>query len=98
MCNPCPQIILLPISPTAQFAAPLRAATPVELHRRTLDTPKGTEHTTVSRQRTQQFATPFALVEKDARVGGHFFLCGDSAFGARDDGVQRYFHGDSNEV
>jgi hypothetical protein len=80
------------------FAARLCTATLIELHRRTFDTPKGTENTAVSRQRTQQFATSFALVEKGAGVGGHFFLCGDSAFGARDDGAQRYIHGDSNDV
>src|SRR5258708_27539814 len=83
-----------PNGPTAKFAARLRAATPFELYRRTFHAPEGTEHATISRQRTQQSSTAFALVEENARVGGHFFLCADAAFGARDDGSKRYFHGD----
>jgi hypothetical protein len=64
-----------------------------ELHRRTFNAPKGTKHAAIARHWLKQFTTPFALVEKDARVGGHFFLRGGATFGAGDDGVQRYFHG-----
>jgi len=79
-------------------AITLRTAPFVELHGRTFDAPKRTEHTAIARHRPKQFATPFALVEEDARVGGQFFRCGGSAFGAGDDGAQCYFHGDSNDV
>jgi hypothetical protein len=40
--------------------------------------------------------TPLALVEKDARVGGHFFLGGGSTLWTGDDGVQCHFHGVSD--
>jgi hypothetical protein len=80
------------------LAASLRTATLFELDGRTLDAAKGTEDAAVARQWLQQFVTPLALVEEDARIGGHFFLCVDSAFRAGDDGVQRYFHGASNDI
>src|SRR6267142_413451 len=64
----------------------------LELHRRALDASERTEHTAIARRRLEQFATPFALVEIDARVGGHFLDRGSPALGTRDGGVQRYFH------
>jgi hypothetical protein len=80
------------------LATVLRTATLFELHRWTFDAPKGTEHAAIACQWLKHFVTPFALVEEDARVGGHFFFCGESAFWAGDDGAQCYFHGDSNDV
>ena len=73
-------------------------AAPLDLHRRTFDAPEGTEHAAIARQWLKHFVTPFALVEEDARVGGDFFFCGESAFWTGDDGTQYRFHGDSNDV
>jgi hypothetical protein len=74
-------------------AIALRTTTLFELHGRALDAPKGTKHAAIARQWPKQLVTPLALVEEHARVGWHFFLCGEAAFGACDDGVQGYFHG-----
>ena len=76
----------------------LRTATLFELDGRTFHAAKGSGDAAIARQWREQLVTPFALVEKDARVGRHFFLCGGSAFRAGDDGVQRYFHGVSNDI
>jgi hypothetical protein len=69
-----------------------------ELHWRTFDAPKRTKYTAITRRGTQQPVTPLALVEKDARIGGHFLVCGGATPGTGDDGAKRYFHGHSNDV
>ena len=70
----------------------------MELHRRTFDAPKRADDAAIARHRPKYLATAFALVEKDARIGGHLFFGGGSAFGAGNDGLEHDFHGISNDV
>jgi hypothetical protein len=70
----------------------------LELNGRALHAPIGTENAAGARHGLEQSVTTLALVEEDARIGRHVFLCGGSARGASERRLQNWFHGGSNDV